>query len=244
MQTRREKGKLENRRKRGNTLLEFALVMVFLVPMFAGTFTIGMGLAKAIQVSNVARDAVVLMVRSNTDPEAGLDLSITQNQRIIVRAAAGLGMNSDAQYDPDPNGKGVVILSKVVLVGPNECSLGVIPPPAGVPNTTPPNFGWTAGNCPNLGSYVFEYRVVIGNGSRWSSTIGTPPAANVASNGTISASDIATNTAVRATNFPAVTGMTMPAGVFALVSEMYTDVSFLNFFSIFSNPTLYARSIS
>ena len=48
--------------------------MVFLVPMFAGSFTIGMALAKDIQVSNVARDAVVLMVRAVTDPESGLDL--------------------------------------------------------------------------------------------------------------------------------------------------------------------------
>jgi hypothetical protein len=244
MESRREKRQLKNRPERGNTILEFALVMVFLVPMFAGSFTIGMGLAKAIQVSNVARDAVVLMVRETTDPESGLDLSLAQNQRIIVRAATGLGMNSDAQYDPSSSGGGVVILSKVVMVGPNECSLGVIPPPSGVPNSNPPNFGWTAGNCTNLGSYVFEYRVVIGNGTRWSSTIGTPPSADVASNGTVSARDIATNSALRATNFPTVTGMTLSASVFALVSEMYADVSFLNFFSILSNPTLYARSIS
>jgi hypothetical protein len=64
--------------------------MTFLIPLFAGNaFTIGMALTKAIQVSNVARDAVVLMVRSTTDPESGLDLSQTQNQRIIVSAAQG-----------------------------------------------------------------------------------------------------------------------------------------------------------
>src|SRR5579863_6371747 len=99
----------------GNTILEFALVMTFLVPMFAGAFTIGMALTKAIQVSNVARDAVVLMVRSNSDPESGLDLSVTQNQRIIVRAAQGLGMASDAADDPNSSGSAVVILSKVVM---------------------------------------------------------------------------------------------------------------------------------
>src|ERR1700723_240864 len=115
----------------GNTILEFALVMTFLVPMFAGAFTVGMALTKAIQVSNVARDAVVLMVRSNTDPNSGLDLSQTQNQRIIVQAAAGLGMASDAQDDPNPSGSSVVILSKVVMVGPTECSVGIIPAPHG-----------------------------------------------------------------------------------------------------------------
>jgi hypothetical protein len=45
-------------------------------------------------------------------------------------------------------------------------------------------------------------------------------------------------------NFSAVTGMTLSPSIFALVSEMYADVSFLNFFSILRNPTLYARSIS
>jgi hypothetical protein len=181
------------RTEAGNTILEFALVMTFLVPMFAGTFTIGMALTKAIQVSNVARDAVVLMVRSNSDPESGLDLSVTQNQRIIVRAAQGLGMNSDAQDDPSTTGTGVVILSKVVMVGPTECSLGITPAPSGAPP-------WDASNCPNYGSYVFAYRVVIGNGTRWSSTLGKP-GGTVQANGTITAVDIASNSSDRATTF-------------------------------------------
>ena len=240
-----EHNQTRRRRGSGNTIIEFALVMVFLFPMFAGAFSIGMALAKGIQVSNVARDAVVLMVRANQDPTSGLDLSTTQNQRMIVKAAGGLNMNLNAQFDPDPSGKAVVILSKIILVGPTECSLGVIPAPSGVPNSTPPGFGWTSGNCANYGSYVFAYRVVIGNGTRWSSSFGTPPGANVKSDGTISAKDIATNSAVRASNFSTVTGMTLDPSVYGLVSEMYADVSFLNFFNILSNPTvIYARSIS
>lgn len=224
------------RAESGNTILEFALVMTFLVPMFAGAFTIGMALTKAIQVSNVAYDAVVLLVRSNTDPESGLDLSQTQNQRIIVQAAAGLGMASDAQDDPSTTGSGVVILSKVGLVGPTECSTGITPAPGGAPP-------WNAGNCPNYGSYVFEYRVVIGNGTRWTSTIGSPGGA-VQNNGTITASDIASNTSDRVNNFTGITGMTLTPSTFALISEMYADVSYLNFFSVMPNPVIYARSIS
>ncbi len=227
---------IEKRNERGNAILEFALVMVFLVPMFTGAFTIGMALAKGIQVSNVARDAAVLMVRSVTDPNSGLDLSLTQNQRIIVRAASGLGMNSNAQQDPDPNGKSVVLLSKVVMVGPAECSVGITPAPAGAPP-------WNSGNCPNYGQYVFAYRVVVGNGSKWSSTLGNPGGA-IQADGTISANDIATNSGDRVANFQPTTGMTLTPGAFALVSEMFADVSFLNFFSILSNPTMYARSIS
>jgi hypothetical protein len=233
------KNKPRHSKQSGNTILEFALVMIFLVPMFAGAFTIGMALAKDIQVSNVARDAAVLMVRAVTDPESGLDLSQTNNQRIIVRAASGLGMNSDAQQDPSSTGNGVVILSKVVMVGPAECSLGVVPAPAGVPSPTP----WGVGNCPNFGSYTFAYRVVIGNGTRWSSVLGKP-GGSVQSNGTITAADIASNTSDRVSNFATAANMTLTSGTFALVSEMYADVSFLNFFSILGNPTLYARSIS
>jgi Flp pilus assembly protein TadG len=220
----------------GNTILEFAIVMVFLVPMFAGAFTIGMALTKAIQVSNVARDAVVLMVRSNTNPNSGLDLSLTQNQRIIVRAAQGLGMASDAQDDPSSTGTGVVILSKVVMVGPAECATGGMTAHSSAPF-------WDAGNCPNYGSYTFAYRVVIGNGTRWTSTIGNP-GGTVQSDGTITAANIASNTSDQATTFNSVTGMTLGSGTFALMSEMYADVSFLNFFQVMRNPVIYARNIS
>ena len=83
---RRKNGQGRQRKDRGNTILEFAIVMCFLVPMFTGAFTIGMAVTKGIQVTNVARDAVVLMLRAITDPNVNLDLSQTQNQRIIVRA--------------------------------------------------------------------------------------------------------------------------------------------------------------
>ncbi|MBZ5592905.1 MAG: pilus assembly protein [Acidobacteriia bacterium] len=228
------KKRFQLRGENGNSMLEFALVMSVLVPVFAGMFTIGMTLSKGIQVSNVCQDAVVLMVRSNTDPNAGLDLSLVQNQRMIIRAAAGLGMNSNAQYDPSATGNGVVILSKVVMVGPQECATGVVP----APPTAPP---WTASNCPNYGRYAFTYRVVIGNKTRWSSTMGNPPTGVVASNGTISASDIAKNTSNVAQN---AAFLSLTPSTFALIAEMYADVSYLNLFSIMNTPIIYSRSIS
>ena len=218
----------------GNAILEFALVMSVLVPLFAGMFSIGMTLSKGIQVSNVCQDAVVLMVRSNTDPNSGLDLSQTQNQRIIVRAATGLGMNSDAQFNPSATGKGVVILTKVVMVGPQECAAGVVP----APQNAPP---WNSGNCPNYGQYAFAYRVVIGNGSRWSSTLANPPSGVINANGTISARNIATNTSDVAQH---AAFLNLTASTFALVSEMYADVSSLNLFSITNAPIIYSRSVS
>jgi hypothetical protein len=223
--------------ERGNSMLEFALVMSVLVPLFAGMFSIGMTLAKGIEVSNVCEDAVLLMVDSVTNPVSGLDLSQTQNQRIIVRAANGLGMASDSSYDPSSSGTAAVILSKVVMVGPNECSVGVIP----APHNAPP---WNSGNCANYGQYAFAYRVGFGNTSRWTSTIGSPPSGIVTSNGTISAVNIATNTSDLATNFGTGGVMSLSPSTFALVSEMWADVSNLNLFSIWHTPVIYSRSIS
>jgi hypothetical protein len=229
----------------GNAIMEFALVMAFLVAMLAGAFTMGITVARGIQASNVTRDALVLLVRSITDPDSGFDLSQTQNQRIIVRAAQNFNMASDASYDPSSTGGGVVILSKVILVGPNTCAMGIVPAPSGVPNTTAPNYGWTTGNCPNYGSYVFAYRIVIGNGTRWSSALGNPGTGTVLSNGTISSTNIASTSSDQVGNFLGVTGMTsLSLDNYALVSELYADISSLNFFSILKNPTLYARNIS
>ena len=128
MQRMQTNKRCRRRTDRGNTILEFALLVSFLVPMLTGAFTIGMALTKSIQVSNVSRDAVILLVRATIDPQSGLDLSQTQNQRIIVRTAKGLGMNLNAQNDPDPNGLGVVVLSKVVMVSDQECAIGISSP--------------------------------------------------------------------------------------------------------------------
>lgn len=228
---------------RGNTILEFAIVMTFLVPMLAGAFTIGMTVTKGIQASNVTWDGLVLLVTAMTNPNSGLDLSQTQNQRIIVRASQGFNMASDASYDPSSTGGGVVILSKVILVGPNTCALGIVPAPSGIPNSTPPNYGWNTSNCPNYGSYVFAYRIVIGNGTRWSSALGNP-GGTVQSNGTITNTEIASNSSDQASTYHTVTGMTLSLDSYALISEMYADISYVNLFSLLKNPTLYARSIS
>ncbi len=237
MQSTRAKKQLRSRKEVGNTILEFGIVMSILIPMFAGAFTLGMTVAKGIQVSNVNRDAVVLMVRQITDPGFALDLSQTQNQRILVKAAQGLGMNLNAQYDPDPAGKALVVLTKVVNVADTECSLGIVPAPAGVPKLTP----WSAANCPNYGKYVFTYRINIGNSTKWSSLLGTP-SVTVQSDGTVSASDIASNTSDRLTvDFPTVAGLTLNPSGFANISEMYADISYLNFFSVLSTPTIYLR---
>lgn len=226
--------------ERGNSMLEFALAASFLVPLFAASFTLGMTLVKGIQVGNVCRDADVLFVRMVTDPKSGLDLSKSYNQSIIVRAAQGLGMKASSSTVPDPNnpdpsGKGAVILTKVVHVKDLTCSIGN-------PSKTAP---WTTSNCPNYDSYVYASSIVIGNGTRFTSQFGTPPTSVTLTNGTYAASDVANTTSLQIpspTAFRAI--LTLPDDGYTLISEMYADISSINLFSIMSTPTLYARNMS
>ena len=218
-------------------MLEFSIVTISLTFMFAGAFTVGALLNKALQVSNVTRSAAVLMVTSVTNPKADLNLVLPQNQRILIREANGLGMASDSQYDPSSNGNGAIFLSKIILVGDNECAAGVTPIPGGVPP-------WNSGVCANYGSYVFAYYVAIGNKTRWASAFGTPVSADLQSDGSISATNIATDTTLQIPTPTMQAIITLAASQYALISEMYADVSSVAIFSIFKPPVVYYRTIT
>ena len=217
--------------------MEFSLIALSLALMFAGAFTVGAMLNKALQVSNVTRSAAVLMVTSVTNPKADLNLVLPQNQRILIREANGLGMASDAQYDPSPTGNGAIFLSKIILVGNNECAAGVTPIPTGVPP-------WTTATCANYNTYVFAYYVAIGNNTRWASAYGTPPSAAVQSDGTVSAINIATDTHVQIPNATFTGVITLAPSQYALISETYADVSSVSVFSVFKPPVIYYRTIT
>jgi hypothetical protein len=218
-------------------MVEFSIVTISLAFMFAGAFTIGAMLNKALQVSNVTRSAAVLMVTSVTNPKADLNLVLPQNQRILIREANGLGMASDAQFDPSSTGNGAIFLSKIILVGPNECAAGVTPIPLGVPP-------WTTSSCPNYNSYVFAYYVAIGNNTRWASAFGTPPSTAILSDGTVSALNIATNTNLQVPTATIQASITLAQSQYALISETYADVTSVSVFSIFKPPVIYYRTIT
>ncbi len=225
----------------GQAILEFSIVSISLVFLFAGAFTVGEMLSKALQVSNVTRSAAVLMVRTVTDPTASLNMAVTANQRILIREANGLGMAYDTSYDPypqsSPGGNGAIFLSKIILVGANECAAGVTPLPSGVPP-------WTTAKCANYGSYVFAYYVPIGNTTRWASAFGTPPSADVTSTGSISAANIATDTNDQVPTATITAVITLAASQYALISETYADVSSIAIFSIYKPPVIYYRTVT
>jgi hypothetical protein len=223
--------------RKGQAILEFSLIAFSLALMFAGAFTVGAMLNKALQVSNVTRSAAVLMVTSVTNPKADLNLVLPQNQRILIREANGLGMALNAQYDPSPTGNGAIFLSKIILVGNNECAAGVTPIPTGVPP-------WTTATCPNFNTYVFAYYVAIGNNTRWASAFGTPPPADVQSDGTVSAVNIATDTRVQIPTTTMTPIITLAQSKYALTSETYADVGSVAVFGIYRPPVIYYRTIT
>ena len=226
--------RLRSKSESGQAMLEFAIVTISLTFMFAGAFTIGAMLSKALQVSNVTRSAAVLMVRSITDTKADLNLALTQNQRMLIREANGLGMASDAQYDPSTTGNGAIFLTKIILVGANECAAGT------VGKTAP----WSTANCPNYNSYVWAYYIAIGNSTRWASAFGTPQTSDIRSDGSVATTDIATDTGVQIPTATVTSAITLAQSQYALIAETYADVSNIAVFSIYKPPVIYYRTIT
>lgn len=142
-------------RQRGNTILEFALVAVFLIPLLFGSFNLGMNLNQTVRVTQVVRDAGHMYARY-------VDFSLPSNKNILVRLAMGLGMTADG-------GEGVIILSKITFINDADCT------GAGIP----------LGECVNRNNYVITHRVVVGNASLRTSNFGTPSSAIMDSAGNV-----------------------------------------------------------
>jgi hypothetical protein len=150
--------------QRGNELVEFALVVSFLVPLFLWMFIAGMGLLRMIQATQVCRDLGSLYIH-------GIDFSSYPAQQIAVRLSQGFGLQIGASFNGndatnDSNaGNGWVVMSEVMFVGAGAC--------ASLPS------GKT---CTNQNQYVFIQRIDFGNiglkfnGTTVKSGFGTPTA--------------------------------------------------------------------
>jgi Flp pilus assembly protein TadG len=216
--------------ERGNSILEFALVAsLFLVPMLAGSYTMGMALVKMLQVGQVARDANILVVR-------GIDLSQSDNQSLVVKTASGLGMNVAGSNTPSTSGLGVVILTTIRLVSGTDCAAQGYAA-SGTLADGEPNYP----TCPNFLKYVFTQRIVIGNSAKLTSVTGNP-GDTLASNGTLSAAQYVTDTVDQAQGFPGL--VTLTEGTNAYIAESAFDISAMNVFATPQMGIIYARNIS
>ena len=152
-----------------------------------------------------------------------------------MHEAIGLGSST---IPPVRGGNGAIFLSKVVLVGNNECV-----PPRDWPLMHPLRCEGDSSNRHNFNSYVFAYYVAVGNTVRWASVFWTPPAVVIQADGSVTALNIAQDTSleITGTTFPSVANMTLIQSQFALISETYADVSNIKIFSNYTPPVIYYR---
>ncbi len=162
------------RRQRGNTVIEFALVLSFLALLLMGTFSVGMTLTKSVQAGVVARDAGAMFMRY-------VDFTLTGNKDLLVRLANGMNMTTGG-------GNGVVIMTQIQMIGTTECAAG----------------GLSTGACPNYNRPVVIKRMIVGNTTLYTTTFGTPTPSLIQSDGTISTTNYLNDTSVRADAFTAV----------------------------------------
>ncbi len=134
----------KKRTQGGHSLIDFALVSMFLVPIMLATISVGFNTSRAIQVTTVTRDAANMYAR-------WVDFSLSANRNLLVRLAAGLDMT-------DTGGNGVIILSKVTYIASSDCT----------------GAGLTTAQCTNMNQYVIINRIVVGNASFKTSAFGTP----------------------------------------------------------------------
>jgi hypothetical protein len=217
------------RRQKGNVLLEFALVTPFLMMLLAGSFTLGISLNRSIQAGNVMRTANSLLI-------SDVSLLTDTNKALVMRAAAGLGMNVPGTLNPDPAGKGLLITTKVVRVGPNYCALGS------------DTWNGDPANCPNYGQYVMWWRFCFGNTSRGTSVLGNGSDGFFGDGCSfgISESQIFNDTSYRATGFTGANPL-VPGGLVldqvVSVSEIFLDVSELNMLPWMAAPNIRLRAV-
>lgn len=214
--------------ERGNAIIEFGLVAMFLAPILAGAFTLGMTLVKGIQAGNVCHDANILQVR-------GVDLSsgsLSHNERLTVRAAQGFNIG-DSNDDPLTSGPGAVILTKGVLCRTagmqQRCAPHSIRGPA-LEHRQLPELSFLCFHQPHCDRQWHRIPEPNRNPNP------NPP---TNSNGTINDQTMATNTADQISNFPSAMNLTLQEDQYTFLSEAYFDISYL-----ITAPVLHVRNLS
>jgi hypothetical protein len=96
--------------RRGNTILEFAVVSIVIVPLFFGMVGSGIILGRSIEVVQLCRDLGHMYAK-------GIDFSQAANQNVAVTLATGTGLTATG-------GNAVVMFSQVIHVFQADCNAG------------------------------------------------------------------------------------------------------------------------
>jgi len=163
------------RRKRtqsGQEIVEFGLVAILLIPMFLGTFVVGMNLIRSIQANQVVRDLTDMYIH-------GADFSTYSMQQEAQRLAQGLNVqigssfSGNRQANTSNSGNGLITVTQIMYIG----------------STTSPNcVAVGAANCTNHDNFVYTQQIQFGNGTLANSgtvSLGTPSGATINSAGIV-----------------------------------------------------------
>jgi hypothetical protein len=135
----------------GAAMLEFALILLVLLPMILGTAGIGLNMLRSLSTVQLARDAGHMFAR-------GADFSATGNKIVLAQLGADVGLTTD------PNtSKAVVVLSTVIYIDKAMCAADGKVDGAGNPL-----------GCTNYKQWAFAKRLVIGKTSMRTSNFGSP----------------------------------------------------------------------
>lgn len=210
-------------------MLEFGLVAPFLVIALGTTISVGLSTNRHTSVSALTRNVLRLVIQG-VDLSAGSAQGL-ENQKLVAKMARGLGLATSAtNFTPNPSGRALVVLSKVVRVDRPQCAQGIT------------NWNGNVATCPNYDQYVLTYRVAIGNQGKWTSQIGNPAVAPE-TDGYYADGPIASNVGIRVPAFSSI--LTLNLGKEGYLVEVYADNTDYNFFQrIRSVPYVYSRYVS
>jgi hypothetical protein len=216
-----------SRRQRGNEIIEFAILSVFLVPLFIWMFVNGMNLLRFIQTTQISRDIGALYIH-------GVDFTTYEAQQVAARLAQGYVLNVGSSYagsnpSNDANGGNAwVVLSEILYVGSTSC--------ASLPSNV---------TCTNLNKYVFLQRLDFGNsgvlfnGNPVQSGIGNPTGATINSGGYVL--NYLTDSKAQAAGFGSFMTTQLTDGQTAYVVETFFADPVLNF-SSYPSGGIYSRT--
>ena len=202
------------RGERGSALIEFVLCFgLFWVPLFLGTLQIGFNLIRAVQVTQVCRDAGHMYSR-------GTDFSQSSYQNLLQSLAPNLNLLTSG------NANATVILSTITYIQQTDCVA------AGYP---------TCSNAGQF--VVTRRITVGANSGLPASAYGTPAQSTYAdSSGNITVAGYMNDTSTQAPAFanviPALT-----SGQYAYVAEMYVQSQDYNWWSFLGTTGVSARSV-
>ena len=224
---------MKKQRQAGVAILEFSFILLILLPLLLGTAGIGMNMVHGLQTVQLARDAGHMYAR-------GVDFTQVGNKQILASLGSAVGMSTSTGAGV---GTALVILSKVKYMDRAACVAYGLPTDAG---------GNPIG-CTNLGHWVFEERILVGNTSIRTSNFGSPLSSGpnsvtIAANGTISQSDQTINPGDQATfsginPYQVVSGTVtgLPSGQSLYIAEAAAEGFRMNPYA--TNPMSYAFGI-